>query len=205
MDKKAVLALGIIAVILTMLFVVCFPLNCKRCSEGFQTMVKTSCPSGTNSFYDRRGDLLCCRGTVNGNRCEGKIECSFSGNTDYPICGSTTRHKYLGQINPFIKQIMSVDYVNKFSTILTLMNNVKTTLASLPHTVISTEDLNEYSSLLEEETLWYSENKDSESIMYQEECMYIIQRLTTLFQGKPLMKNPEIVKKQIQKQMCQML
>jgi hypothetical protein len=205
MDKKAVLALGIIAVILTMLFVVCFPLNCKRCSEGFQTMVKTSCPSGTNSFYDRRGDLLCCRGTVNGNRCEGRIECSFSGNTEYPICGSTKRRKYIGQINPFIAQIMAVDFVNKFSLVLRLMNNMKTTLGSLPQTVISTEDFNAYNSLIEEETLWYNDNMDSDSITYQEECMYIIQRLTTLFQGKPLMKNPGIVQKQIQKQMCQML
>jgi hypothetical protein len=97
---------------------------------------------------------------------------------------------------------MSVDYVNKFSKILSIMKDFKLTLEKLPTTKISPEDLNTYNALVEEETTWYSDNINSDSRTYQEECMYIIQRLTATFTGKPLMTNQSIVQEHIKKQIC---
>jgi len=202
MNGTAVIFIAIFTIIITMLFVKFFPLECNKCSEGFQSPTQLSCPSGTTSFNDKKGNLLCCNGQVNGYNCEGVIVCGFSGNLEYPKCGSTKKVKYIGPINPFIKQIMSVDYVNKFSKILDIMKDFKKTLETLPTTNISPEDLNTYNALVEEETNWYSDNINSDSRTYQEECMYIIQRLTATFTGKPLMTNQSIVQEHIKKQIC---
>ena len=202
MNGKAVIVLAVFAILITMLFVKYFPLYCNKCSEGFQSPTQLSCPSGTKSFSDRKGNLLCCNGEVNGFNCEGVIVCGFSGNLEYPECGLTKRSKYIGPINPFVKQMMSIDHINKFSKLLDMMNNLKKTLVSLPPTTITSKDLDAYNALLDEENSWYSNNLNSNSRTYQEECMYIIQRLTATFSGKPLMTNPSIIQEHVKKQMC---
>jgi len=202
--KKEVIFFAICAIIITVIIVYMFPVSCRVCNkkEGFEVPLQLSCPSGSNSFYDRDSNLLCCEGNVNGNICEGRILCTFSDSRKYPKCNKQVRHKFIGQINPFIAQVMAVGFVEKFQQILTIMNTFSNTLKSLPKDQISKADIDTYNSLLREEEEWYSNSKESPSILYQEECMYIIQRLTALFQGKPIMNNRELIQNEIKKQVC---
>jgi hypothetical protein len=50
-------------------------------SGGSSKITINSCPSGTNKYYGKTGDILCCSGIVNGNECT-------SGNT---VCSLTTQ------------------------------------------------------------------------------------------------------------------
>jgi len=204
MDKWGVVVFAIIGILVAMIIVVLFPVNCGAMQlEGFASPLEASCPSGSKSMYDSHGDLVCCAGEINGDKCEGTILCTFSGNnTNYPLCNKQRVRKYMGPINPFIQQIMAVGFVEKFAQVLQIMANFKTTLQTLPKEQISPEDTAKYIVLLDEEKAWYSDNLTSDSIVYQEECMYIIQRLTAMFTGKPIMQNPQAVQQQVLKQMC---
>jgi hypothetical protein len=173
--------------------------------EGFDSSppAPTSCPNRTKSFYDVNSNILCCDGSVNGNICEGNIVCSFSHTADkYPLCNSVKRYKYNGPINPFVVQIMSSDFVNKFGQGLGIMSSINNQLKSLPTSQISPDDLKSFSALLLEEKEWYNQNKMSQSIDYQHETMYIIQSLTDLFRNKPIMNNKDIINQQIKSQFC---
>jgi hypothetical protein len=205
MDAKAVIVVGILAVLITMAIVVFFPLSCKLpcATEGFLTPLQMSCPSGSKSFYDDHGDLLCCQGQVNGKSCDGRILCTFSGNNSkYPVCGLERKRKYIGPINPFVQQLMATDFVQKFKQGLDGANKFIPTLQSLPPNQLSPKDFAIVKALLAEETEWLNDNLDGDSLLFQEECMYIIQRLTTTFNGKPIVNNPAIVQNAVLKQAC---
>uniref|UniRef100_A0A6C0HE22 Uncharacterized protein n=1 Tax=viral metagenome TaxID=1070528 RepID=A0A6C0HE22_9ZZZZ len=206
MDANALLGIGIITIIITIMIVVFFPLQCaKKYTEGFiSSPSQLSCPSGSTSFIDNHGDLLCCSGEVNGNRCEGSIVCSFSTNLNnkYPSCNLQKKKKYIGPINPFIKQMMSVGFVDNFSKIISMMTNFQSSIKTLPDGQVSKEDSKKYDELLAEEKDWYNNNLNSDSLTYQEECMYIIQRLVAIFSGKPIMNNQKLLQKHVLQQMC---
>jgi len=206
MDAKALFAVGIITIIITVLIIVFFPLHCaKKCTEGFESpSLQLSCPSGSISFIDQSGELLCCSGEVVGSKCEGKVVCSFSANakTKYPSCNIQKKKKYLGPINPLVQQMMSVGFVNKFSKLLSMMDTFKATLSTLPDGQVSKEDSSKYNNLVAEEKDWYNSNLNSDVLTYQEECMYIIQRFTAIFSGKPIMNNHELLQKHVLQQMC---
>jgi len=205
MDGKAVIALAVIAIILAMAIVYMFPVSCKiQCKEGFDTPLQSSCPSGSKSFYDKHGNLLCCSGEVSGTMCEGAIVCTFSGNASnkYPLCNKQQKRKYMGPINPIVQQMMATGFVSKFAQVLTALKGFSATIKSLPEGQVSVEDGAKYNALVAEETVWYANNKESTSEVYQEECMYIIQTLTGIFSGKPIMNNHALIQKQVMKQMC---
>jgi len=205
MDGKGVIVLAVIAIILAMGIVYMFPLSCKKsCTEGFDTPVQSSCPSGSKSFYDDHGNLLCCSGQVNGTKCEGSVVCTFSGNAThkYPLCNKQRKRKYMGPINPFVQQVMSVDFVSKFAQVLKALVGFSDTLKTLPEGQVSVDDAKKYNALIVEENAWYRDNRESDSQAYQEECMYIIQTLTGIFSGKPIMNNQALIQKQVMKQVC---
>lgn len=204
MDGRAVIVIGILAVLLTMAIVYFFPLSCKKSctTEGFLTPLQMSCPPGSKSFYDEHGDLLCCQGEVNGKSCDGRILCTFSTNPKYPICGLERRRKYIGDINPFVRDLMSTNFVQKFQQGLDAAKQFMPTLDTLPAGQISPEDIATVKALLAEETQWLNDNLDGDSLLFQEECMYIIQRLTATFNGKPIMNNPAVVQNAVLKQAC---
>jgi len=204
MNIRGVMIFAIVGIIIAMIIVVTFPVNCRAMQiEGFQSPIQTSCPSGSKSMYNAHGDLVCCAGEVNGNTCNGKILCTFSGNNpNYPSCAIQRIRKYVGEIDQLVRDAMSEGFVDKFAQILQMMNTIKSTLSTLPKSQISSEDLSIYTALLEEEQAWYGDNMTSDSITYQEECMYIIQRLKALFSGKPIMKNLQPIQTSIMKQMC---
>jgi len=205
MDGKSVIVVGVLAVFLTMAIVFFFPLRCKKScgTEGFLSPQQMSCPSGSKSFYDDHGDLLCCEGQVNGQTCEGRILCTFSGNNKkYRICGLERKRKYIGPINPFIEQMMAMGFVQKFQQGLEAAKRFAPTLESLPDGHLAPQDLATFKALLAEETSWLNDNLDGDSLLFQEECMYIIQRLMATFSGKPIMNNPAVVQNAVLKQAC---
>lgn len=84
---------GIAGVIVAMGLVYIYGRECKRPSfEGFTTQDSVmACPAGSKSFINRTGDLLCCKGEVDGYDCTGQIVCSFSSSATargYPSCAS---------------------------------------------------------------------------------------------------------------------
>lgn len=47
--------------------------------EPFTDIQINTCPLGTNKYYGKTGDILCCSGTVSGNECtSGKTVCSLT-------------------------------------------------------------------------------------------------------------------------------
>ncbi len=84
MSKAAmnVIVYGLTGILLAMLIVRFIPVQCREAviQEGFQNKgpnMNTKCPTGTKTFTDRGGNLMCCKGQVNGGVCEGSIVCSF--------------------------------------------------------------------------------------------------------------------------------
>jgi hypothetical protein len=92
------------AIFLAMLIVITFPVACRTsCSkkEGFENISSnvTTCPKGTRSFTNMKGNTMCCTGDVEGNFCDGNILCTLSGNVskDVPTC-TALRNSLLASI-----------------------------------------------------------------------------------------------------------
>jgi hypothetical protein len=89
-----VVVYGLIGLALAMLVVTLYPTRCTVSRvEGFQTQQSvgtTSCPPGTRTFTDKKGNISCCAGTVNGNTCEGTVRCTFSASMGgrIPMCAA---------------------------------------------------------------------------------------------------------------------
>jgi len=81
---KEVLFAGFAAVVVAMAIVYFFPVRCRLSrTEGFENQQIVKCPNaaqGAKAFMDKKGNLSCCMGQVNGDRCEGTVFCTFSGN-----------------------------------------------------------------------------------------------------------------------------
>lgn len=81
---REVLFAGFAAVVVAMVIVYMFPVRCKiPRTEGFEGIQSGQCPNaaqGAKAFTDKKGNLSCCMGQINGDRCEGTVFCTFSGN-----------------------------------------------------------------------------------------------------------------------------
>jgi hypothetical protein len=55
-----------------------------------------SCPKGFTSFYDNKGDMICCDGAILANRCTGNRQCILNGpGTDkIPSCTKFLQEEY---------------------------------------------------------------------------------------------------------------
>jgi hypothetical protein len=96
------LVCAIFGIFLAIILVVTFPVSC--CSsqkEGFQdtNTINIKCPRGTKTYTTLSGDTMCCKGSVEGNKCEGKVLCTLSENsTDkVPTCAEL-RRQYLAKL-----------------------------------------------------------------------------------------------------------
>lgn len=87
---QTILVYGFLGLLVAMAIVAFVPKHCAVSKvEGFKTNTNpVVCPDNTKSYYDKEGNLNCCRGQVNGNRCEGEPICTFSGDVSkLPFCG----------------------------------------------------------------------------------------------------------------------
>jgi len=86
--------LQILALITVSLFLILWLLATrKKHTENFANASGTQqCPPGTNPFFDKSGDTVCCDGQVQGNQCTGTIVCTFATNhASLPTCSSITQ------------------------------------------------------------------------------------------------------------------
>jgi hypothetical protein len=96
------LACALFGIFVAIILVLSFPISC--CSlqkEGFQdiNIAKVKCPRGTKTYTTLSGDTMCCNGNIVGNKCEGKIICTLSGNSSnkVPTCAKL-RQDYLAKL-----------------------------------------------------------------------------------------------------------
>lgn len=190
----------------------------KSKNEGFAGSIESSglssCPSGTKSYSDQTGAINCCAGVVNGNTCEGTVKCTFSGSltSKYPLCGTTRRRKYTGEINPFVVQLFGANPELFQTNLLPFMTNMLTRLKSMIPSQLSEAAYKKYNALVDEEVAWNKELRSDIStkavtpqeanIYTQEEVMYILNSVIGIFQGQPIASNQSLIQKEFQSQVC---
>lgn len=186
--------------------------------EGFQmdSDLKT-CPRGTRTFTDRKGNLSCCKGQVNGQTCEGSVFCSFSSNAgpNVPYCsGKTIMRKYRGPIDTFVNMLVDQDsqFLNKL--IQTTMPNILNNLRKLPPTQISQSDVKRFETFTKDEQTWLKQTTTELSTgkviltpeelkqLRKEEVMYIMKQTMDIFKQSPIAKNQAFIQQQLQAQVC---
>jgi len=205
---------GFILVCITMVLVKVIPANCcaSTTMEGFldpNPTFKTHCPDGTTSYTDSIGNINCCNGTVNGTMCDGTVACTFSSSASgkYPMCGgSSLRRKWFNGIDLWVKQhFMNKDAVLQFQTmILDTMNYFNKNISmfitkfSIPKGAIE-----RFKALLDEENEWFAEakaEKIKDSIVYQEEVMYVVNELLNIVNTYKL--DQAAIQEQLQPKKC---
>ena len=212
MDVRTTIIYGLIGVIIGMLLVIFMSRDCNTLvKEGFQQQQRPDvqprmCPRETKSYTDRAGNLNCCRGQINGNFCEGVVDCTFSSSAQnmYKMCGAGRRRKYFGPINDFVKMYMSKDFIVKFEQIVNIMEQFKPRVRSMVPSMITQQAFTDYEQLIKEETEWFNDIRYSGegSQFYQEEVMYIISRLQSIFADQNVAKNPQFIQQEILMQAC---
>jgi hypothetical protein len=210
MDVRTTIIYGLIGVIIGMLLVIFMGKECNTMiKEGFQekpAIQPRICPRGTVSYTDKAGNLNCCRGQVNGNFCEGVVHCTFSSSAQnmYKLCGAGRRRKFFGQINDFVKMYMNTEFIVKFEQIVNIMEQFKPRVRAMVPSMITEQAFSEYEGLVKEEKDWLSEVRYSgeDSQVYQEEVMYILQRLQSIFADQKIAKNPQVVQQEIIMEAC---
>jgi hypothetical protein len=107
-NARKILTVALLAVALSIAIVLLYPSGQKPLcvSEGFQNVV-LDCPANTKSFIDAKGNTNCCKGKLNGNKCEGPVACTLSAggvSKDVPHC---MYYSHEGLFNPQNQQIHS--------------------------------------------------------------------------------------------------
>ncbi len=108
-DTRKILTVALLAVVAAIAIVLLYPSGKKPLcvSEGFENTVVLDCPANTNSFIDANGNTNCCKGPLNGNKCEGTVACTLSAGgirDDLPHC---MYYSHEGLFNPQNQQIHS--------------------------------------------------------------------------------------------------
>ena len=214
--KQAVptlLAYGIAAVIIAMLIVKVFPVSCRIGSrtEGFQNPQQqqiTMCPEGSKSFYDKKGNLNCCSGEINGDVCQGTTVCTFSAGAEgLRFCNELSRRrKYLGEINPFVRKFLQSAPRQRFLDLLYGFVQVKDALIKLPDDKLSLDIKNKLNALYEEEVDFFrnQSNLQTKLAVYEDETMYTIQQLENMFRNAPILQDRNFIQQQTKKYVCSM-
>jgi hypothetical protein len=217
MDARSIVVYGFLGFLTGMLLVLFLSSKCflgsectgQKVNEGFQEQAPPqprTCPKGTTAYTDKVGNLNCCRGQVNGNVCEGKVDCTFSSNAadTYKICQAQRRRKYFGPINPFVKSYMSQEFIARFDFILDTLEDFKPKIKAMIPTLVTEAGYKEFENLIKEERSWYEEVRytDEGSITYQEEVMYILTTLQSIYSSQKLSKNPGVLQQQIVSRVC---
>ncbi len=177
-------------------------------TEGFANPIPTvtMCPGESKSYYDNKGNLNCCEGSINGTSCEGNLICTFSGAlNNIPKCNEIKRRrKYIGPINPFIRQFLQSSPRQQYSLLLTGFKQVQANLNGLSEKQFATEDKTKLKALVDEQEAFYANesNEKTKLDVYEDEVMYTIQSLQTLFANKPILQDKSLLQKQAQKLVC---
>ena len=195
-DKMQLYVVSIFIVLFAMYLVVAIPKNCCASQkEGFEdntTLGSTTCPYKTKSYIDILGNTNCCDGQVNGSICDGKVKCTFSSsaNNKYPICGKSRRRKWFGPIDEWVKQFMNDHMVQKFEQVLHFMSLMVNKVEQLDRRYIKNETIQQIKDLFTEEKSWHEEIQKEEDVNdplpFQEEIMYIINKMITLYRNQPI-------------------
>ena len=206
--------IGVVAVAVAMLIVYMFPVSCKSCSrtaiEGFQAINQpiTMCPDSSTSFYDKKGNLNCCTGQVNGDICQGTVLCTFSSAAEgIPFCNQINRkRKFLGEVNPFVRKFLQQNPRQQYALLLDGLKKIAQSLGQLPETQLSQSDKQKLQALVDEEDTFFTtqSNPQTKLAVYEDEVMYSIQYLENLFRNKPILQNKELLQQQTQKLVCTM-
>jgi hypothetical protein len=204
------LAYGIAAVVIAIFIVKVFPVSCRIGSrtEGFENLQQqiTTCPEGSKSFYDTKGNLNCCSGEVNGDICQGTTVCTFSSGAEgLRFCNELTRRrKFLGEINPFVRKFLQSDPRQRFSDLLYGFVQVKNALTQLPENKFSQDTKNKLNTLYEEELNFFKNESNTQTklAVYEDETMYTIQQLENMFRNSPLLQDRAFIQQQTKKFMC---
>jgi hypothetical protein len=214
--KQAVptlLAYGIAAVIIAMLIVKIFPVSCRIGSrtEGFENPQQqqiTMCPEDSKSFYDKKGNLNCCSGEINGDVCQGTTVCTFSAGAEgLRFCNELSRRrKYLGEINPFVRKFLQSSPRARFFDLLNGFQQIKNALSQLPDDKFSKENKDKLNNLFLEEMSFYRDesNQQTKLAVYEDETMYTIQQLENMFRNSPLLQDRAFIQQQTKKYVCSM-
>ena len=210
---RTLIPIGIVAVAFAMLIVYMFPVSCRvrsRTTEGFDTLQQqvTMCPEGSKSFYDKKGNLNCCSGEVNGDVCQGTTVCTFSAGAEgLRFCNELSRRrKYLGEINPFVRKFLQSDPRQRFLDLLYGFVQVKDALIKLPDDKLSPDIKNKLNALYEEEVDFFrnQSNLQTKLAVYEDETMYTIQQLESMFRNSPLLQDRAFIQQQTKKYVCSM-
>ena len=191
MNAATICVYGILAVVLTMFIVYLFPTNCEVSrTEGFENITReilTSCPAGSKSFVNASGQTMCCKGTVNGRICEGRVLCSFSevpGSSKIGIC-TKLKTKYKGPIDTWVKTILTPNAMSGFERMLSTLRNSNAVTQPLSEAELNSGARAQISTLALQETQWLAEyKKEAENYglavqgqELMEEAMYIFTQL----------------------------
>ena len=187
--------------------------------EGFQQEMTKTCPRGSTMFTDTAGNINCCRGDVNGSRCDGKVVCTFSSNTSkYPMCGaSKLKRQYTGEIPEWLNTWAETRREPLYD-VINIMKEFSPTIKQIPAANLPDSVKNSYFDLVNEEStrgqqminIFFNSKYDgshSERIdewrQYQkEDIMYIINKLTSMLGQAPKLQSSPIVQQQIKAQIC---
>ena len=187
--------------------------------EGFQQEMTKTCPRGSTMFTDTAGNINCCRGDVNGTRCDGKVVCTFSGDTSkYPMCGtSKLKRQYTGEIPEWLNT-WAEERREPLYEVIKIMKEFIPTIKQIPSANLPDSVKNSYFDLVNEESargqqminIFFNSKYDgshSERIgewrQYQkEDIMYIINRLTSMMAQAPKLQSSPIVQQKIKAQIC---
>ncbi len=187
-----------------MMIVYIFPTRCELSrTEGFQVDTKeiqTTCPRGSRPFINETGQTLCCKGTVNGRTCEGKLLCSFSevpGSQRIPIC-SRRKTKYTGPIDSWIQTLLGSNPFMGFKKIVDTMKQSNKTLQQYSEAELSSSAKAQISGLVQEENQWLIDFQQElndydlapESLDLQQEAMYIYTRLQSILSSTGIGSDP---------------
>jgi hypothetical protein len=226
MNALSIVVFGIIGVLIAMAIVTFMPKACPvvAVEEGFQQEMTKTCPRGSTMFTDTAGNINCCRGDVNGSRCDGKVVCTFSSNTSkYPMCGaSKLKRKYTGEIPEWLN--IWANRIGPLSQVIGMMEQFGPIINQIPAANLPTNVKNSYFELIKEEkerarqiysefgpntskpnfdwNLW-RQNEAIDLHQYEkEDIMYIINKLISMMGQAPKLQSSPIVQQQIKAQIC---
>jgi hypothetical protein len=199
-DARSIVVAGLVGILVAMLIVKFYPISCCASTvEGFaDTQGVTTCPEDTKTYTDKLGNINCCDGEVDGNECNGKIDCTFSPTLpNVPICGAYSRkRKWFGTVYPGVLQFYT-ENPDRFAELISFLKMIIPYLISLSATnkAIKPQMLDATKAILAEEIDWYSSIKSDyaekklkkkQYIRFlAEEDMYVWNRLNEIFKNTP--------------------
>jgi hypothetical protein len=214
MNAATICMLAFLTILFTMFIVKGFVTNC---GEGFQDSPSESltfCPGGTKAYLNINGDSMCCRGVVNGRICEGRDVCTFSHTVaTVPLCKKRPK-RYFGPIYDIVRTWMKEDYGNKYQMVINYMEYIPPYIANMPPTQVSPESKTRFATFFSAEKGWFyatrseygdrfnNQGDDEQRTLFMEEIMYIITELPKVFEGSPILKDQDLLKRKALEQMC---